>query len=92
MDKLTTSTNNFKDTQNWGRKRDQLTCERTRSQYVQKICYCWSCDITCRMQQTSENCKWEKEGHKNNATLENRMGETTWGLLHRGGKYGIEYK
>jgi hypothetical protein len=41
------------------------------------ITYCWSCGITTNLQCTSTSCNRQKEGHKTEATLQNKMNGST---------------
>ena len=43
------------------------------------IMYCWSCSTTCNLSHTSAACSCKKEGHKDTATLQNKMGGCTGG-------------
>ena len=51
----------------WGR-------ERILARYPGKGSWCWSCGHDMPPGHDSKNCKWAKEGHKHNATVNNQMG------------------
>jgi len=38
--------------------------------------YCWSCGY--KVNHTSKNCRWKKQGHKDEATANDTMGGSTW--------------
>lgn len=40
----------------------------------QKLSYCWSHGTTTNLNHTSQTCNYKKEGHKDEATINNRMG------------------
>jgi hypothetical protein len=42
-----------------------------------KITYCWTHGITTNLRHNSQNCSRQKEGHKADATLTNKMGGCT---------------
>ena len=43
------------------------------------IMYCWSHSTTRNLNHTSATCSHKKEGHKDNATIQNKMGHCTGG-------------
>jgi hypothetical protein len=58
------------------KRREPLTAQGLDSNNI-PITYCWSHGITSNLRHTSRTCKRKKQGHKDNATLNDKMGGNT---------------
>ena len=61
---------------NRNRNRDTLVAQGADDDGT-PITYCWSHGITRNLKHNSKDCKRKKEGHKDAATLTNKMGGCT---------------
>ena len=57
--------------------------ERTVRHYPDSNIYCWSCGYNLKENHHNNGgCNWKKDSHKNDATIENRMGGSTHNCFH----------
>ena len=60
-----------------GRNRKPVPPAQGTDSKGNKTTYCWSRGITTNLHHNSKGCKRPKEGHKEEATLQNKLGGST---------------
>jgi hypothetical protein len=68
--------NDNRNSGNSNRNNAPLTSQGTNDD-GDKITYCWTHGITTNLRHSGKNCTRQKEGHKADATLNNKMGGST---------------
>ena len=66
-------------------RNDKKGGERSVRRWPNSDVYCWSCGYDLREDHHTKNpggCRWKKYGHKDDATIENRMGGSTRNCFH----------
>ena len=57
--------------------------ERSVRRFPESTIYCWSCGFDLKPNHLDNGgCKWKRPGHKDEATIENRMGGSTRNCFH----------
>jgi hypothetical protein len=56
--------------------------QRSKRRHPDSNAYCFSCGYDLPPKHDSKTCKWKKEGHKDNATLQNKMGGSERNCFH----------
>ena len=64
---------------------DKDNGKRSKRRWPESYIYCWSCGYDLREDHFTKEpggCRWKKYGHKDEATIENRMGGSTRNCFH----------
>jgi hypothetical protein len=56
--------------------------QRSKRRHPDSNAYCFSCGYDLPPKHDSKTCKWKKEGHKDNATLQNKIGGSERNCFH----------
>ena len=57
----------------------------TKRRHPESNAYCHSCGFDITTVHTSATCKWKKDGHREDATIDNRMGGSERNCFHHSG-------
>jgi hypothetical protein len=80
-------TSKGKGQRNWNTNDNDLpNGQRSTRRHPNSDSYCFSCGYDLPLKHDSKTCKWKKEGHKDGATLQNKMGGSERNLFHYKGK------
>ena len=66
-------------------RNDRKGGERSVQRWPNSTIYCWSCGFDLKEDHHTKvagGCRWKKYGHKDDATIENRMGSSTRNCFH----------
>ena len=66
-------------------RNDKKGGERSVRRWPNSTIYCWSCGFDLKEDHHTKvagGCRWKKYGHKDDATIENRMGGSTRNCFH----------
>jgi hypothetical protein len=56
--------------------------QRSKRRHPTSDSYCFSCGYDLPPKHDSKTCKWKKEGHKDSATIKNKMGGSERNCFH----------
>jgi hypothetical protein len=60
--------------------------QRSKRRHPDSDSYCFSCGYDLPTKHDSKTCKWKKEGHKDSATIKNKMGGSDRNCFHHKSK------
>jgi hypothetical protein len=76
-----------KGTRQWNTNDNDLpNGQRTKRRHPASESYCFSCGYDLPPKHDSKTCKWKKEGHKDDATIKNKMGGSERNCFHHTSK------
>jgi hypothetical protein len=72
-----------KGTRQWNTNDNDLpNGQRSKRRHPDSTTYCFSCGFDLPPKHTSKTCKWKKDGHKDKATISNKMGGSERNCFH----------